>query len=109
MKYEIPKEIKSPAKIIFSLLGKDLLILLFGSLILLTVTDDVVHSWLKIPYYVVGFGFLLFLVWNAPTNQGKKNYQALYYLVKRKRVTYHPLDIHSIENNELLFNEKERR
>lgn len=98
MSYEIPKEIKSPIKMVFSLYAKDLAIFGVGALVLTNVTSEYVHSWFKIPYYIVGFCFLLFIIMSSSTNLGKRNYNALYFLIKRNKVTYHPIDIHSVEN-----------
>ncbi|MCD2526362.1 DUF5592 family protein, partial [Bacillus licheniformis] len=56
MKYDIPKEVRSPVKLLFSLYAKDLLIVGVGTLILLNITSEFVHSWFTIPYYIVGFG-----------------------------------------------------
>ncbi|MEK5500990.1 DUF5592 family protein [Bacillus sp. FSL M8-0168] len=106
MKYDIPKEVKSPVKLLFSLYAKDLLIVGVGTLILLNVTSEFVHSWFTIPYYLVGFGFLIFLVCNSTNNPGKKNYHTLFFLIKRNKIVYHPIDRNKVEN-EIKYNSDE--
>lgn len=105
MSYEIPKEIKSPIKLIFSLYAKDLAIFGVGALFLLNIGSEFVHNWFTIPYYIVGFGALLFVVMNSSTNPGKKNYVALYFLIKRNKTTYHSIDVHAIENETTYSND----
>jgi len=105
LSYEIPKEIKSPIKLIFSLYAKDLSIIGVGTLFLLNVGSEFVHNWFTIPYYIVGFGALLFMVMSSSTNPGKRNYVALYFLIKRNKTTYHPIDANAIENESKYSNE----
>jgi len=94
LSYEIPKEIKSPIKLIFSLYAKDLSIIGVGTLFLLNVGSEFVHNWFTIPYYIVGFGALLFMVMSSSTNPGKRN-----------KTTYHPIDANAIENESKYSNE----
>ncbi|WP_181217238.1 DUF5592 family protein [Bacillus subtilis] len=98
MKYDIPKEVRSPVKLLFSLYAKDLLIVGVGTLVLLNITSEFVHSWFTIPYFIVGFGFLIFLVCNSAHNPGKKNYHTLFFLIKSNKTVYHPIDRHKVEN-----------
>lgn len=105
MQYEIPKEIKTKPKLFFFLYVKDFFILIMGAFILTNVTSEYVHSWFKIPYYTVGFGFLLFMLANSTSNPGKKNYHTFYFLLKRNRYTYHALDVHKVLNDKLFRKE----
>ena len=105
MQYEIPKEIKTKPKLFFFLYVKDFLILVMGAFILLRVTNQYVHAWLKIPYYIVSFGFLLFMLANSTTNPGKKYYHTFYFLLRRNRYTYHAIDGNKILNDKLFRKE----
>ncbi|WP_025731355.1 DUF5592 family protein [Heyndrickxia ginsengihumi] len=100
--YEIPKEIKSKAKLFWGLYLTDLAILLVGFIFIFNVTESLVHSYLKIPYYIVGSIFLIYLIMPSPLNAERKNYQALSYFVKRDGMTYYALDINEGRNRELM-------
>lgn len=106
MKFLIPKEIKSKAKI-FGMWLKDLVILLLGFFLILSVFSDMVHSSLVILFDIVAGGFLFWMVMPSINNRGKQNYESLFLLSKRNRLTYHPIDINE-SVNEILLDEEGR-
>lgn len=100
--YEIPKEIKSKPKLFWGLYFTDLAILLVGFLFLFSVTESLVHPYLKFPYYVLGAIMMIYLIMPASANPERKNYQALVYLLKKDGMTYHALDINEGRNKILM-------
>ena len=105
MKYDIPKEVRSPVKILFSLYAKDLLIVGVGTLVLLNITSEFVHSWFTIPYYIVGFGFLIFWFVIQLIIQARRII-IRFFSYKSNKTVYHPIDRHKVEN-EIKYSDNE--
>lgn len=88
MKFIIPKEVSTKIAMKKGFLFIDLIILI-AALIVTSLLDPMVYAQLRIPYYIFSMSVALYLVLNSRHNIGKKNYQSIYYYIKRERETYH--------------------
>lgn len=107
MKYLIPKEIKSKPRLL-GLGLKECVILLVGFFSILTFMKDLVHSSLVLPFIIISGIFLFWIVLPSANNRGKQNYETLYFLIKKNRFVYHPIDTNKVIN-QLIQNENESR
>lgn len=97
MKYEIPKEIKAKPKIV-GLEMRELVILLTGSLLLLTIFRELVHSVFVIPYFVVAIAGMIYLFLPSASNPKKKHYEAILLFFRHKKGVFHAMDTHKQQN-----------
>lgn len=89
--YRIPKEITTELKINKALYLFDLLFMV-ALLVLAMVLGNVVHSSLKIPFYVF-MGFIgIVLIIRPYTNPKKRMYQAIVIAFSRRKDTYCAID-----------------
>ncbi|RXZ02130.1 DUF5592 family protein [Fictibacillus sp. S7] len=89
--YRIPKEITTELKINKALYLFDLLFMV-ALLVLAMVLGNVVHSSLKIPFYLF-MGFIgIVLIIRPYTNPKKRMYQAIVIAFSRRKDTYCAID-----------------
>ncbi len=96
--YEIPKQFRSEIKIAFLFL-KDIVVVILSIIFIFTV-DKHVHDFLKLPFYLMAFPLVFFLVVPSATNKERRNYHAVLYALMRNRTKYHPIQrVESEEEN----------
>lgn len=98
MNFEIPKEIKARPKL-FGLEIKELIILIIGSFLILTMLGDMVHRLFIIPFYIVSAIGLFWMVMPSKGNPDMKNYMGVMLYMKHNKATYHALDVEKMVND----------
>lgn len=98
--YEIPKEIKTKPKLL-GLDIKEMAFVIILIILIMTFFKDMVHGWFVIPYFIVSIGFLFYMIAPSSNNPQKKNYHSVLLFFKRDKKTYHTLDVHQSDNDEI--------
>lgn len=90
--FDIPKDINAKPKLL-GLEIKELIFFVIAILMIMTVFKDMVHKVFTIPYYVVSFGLLLYLILPSINNSDRKNYHSIIYFFKKDKIVYSAIDI----------------
>lgn len=88
MRYNIPKEISSEMKFTKSLYLFDIICVL-SAMVFAYITSPLVYAKLVFLYYIFIALSAIFLVSKSLSNPGKRNFQSIYYVIKRNKCTYY--------------------
>lgn len=90
MKYTVVQDIKSETKVGKSMFLYDFFFLLtYGAVSFMLA--NMVHSTLKIPFYVFSGCCAVFLTMKSSWNKKRRNWESIFLYLRKDREVYHPL------------------
>lgn len=90
MRYIVVQDMKTETKVIKNIYLSDFFFLLVYAAVSLML-GSVVHTMLKIPFYIFSGVCGMFLTMKSSWNKKRRNWESLFLFLRRDKEVYHPL------------------
>ena len=109
MQHTLIEELHIPTKVYKKLYLFDLGFILLYFFLLLSFGQGRIHQALQIPYYIFNFIVALILTTHSPFNPQKRIFQSIFYVIKRDKSVYQPIQTKAPESELMTTNYFERK